>query len=65
MPREMYTYTINVLEKVSFDVDLFMNELEKAIKHLLPYEVTELELWLKNFTFKNPHLYKAQLVIKH
>lgn len=64
MPREMYTYTLNILEKVSFDLDLFINEFKKATKRLLPHERDELDLWLTNFIFVNPHLEPAVLVLK-
>ncbi|ANW95928.1 hypothetical protein AXE80_06380 [Wenyingzhuangia fucanilytica] len=63
MPREMYTYTLNILEKVSFDVDLFINEFNKATKRLLPHEINELHLWVTNFIFMNPHLEPASLVL--
>lgn len=65
MAREMYSYTLTVLEKVSFDVDLFINELAKATKRLLPHELGELELWLNRFVFINPHLEPAKLVIEN
>ncbi len=64
MARAMYKYTLMVLEKVSFDVDLFSNELKKAVKRLLPHEQNELKLWLQKFVFINPHLQPAQLIIK-
>ncbi|MGY5351286.1 hypothetical protein ACXGQW_01725 [Wenyingzhuangia sp. IMCC45533] len=65
MAREMYSYTLTVLEKVSFDVDLFINELHKALQRLLPHEISELKLWLHKFVFMNPHLERAKLVIQH
>ncbi|MDO6738601.1 hypothetical protein [Wenyingzhuangia sp. 2_MG-2023] len=63
MAREMYSYTLTVLEKVSFDTDLFISELKKASERLLPYELSELKLWLNSFVFKNPHLYPARTVL--
>ena len=56
MPRMIYDYTKSVLEKVSFDIDLFMKELKKAIRKLLPYEVEHLRNWLIYFTTQNPQL---------
>ena len=56
MPRMIYDYTKSVLEKVSFDPDLFMKELKKAIKKLLPYEVEHLRNWLVYFTAQHPQL---------
>jgi len=65
MARQMYIYTLDILEKVSFDVDLFTNELKKAIKTLLPHEVTELKVWFNQFVFINPHLEPARVVVKN
>lgn len=56
MPRMIYDYTKSVLEKVSFDVELFMKELKKAVKKLLPYEVEHLKNWLIYFITQNPQL---------
>ncbi len=56
MPRAMYEYTKVVLQKVSFDSELFFRELEKAIGRLLPYEVEELVIWLRQFTANRPEL---------
>ncbi len=64
MAREMYSYTLQILEKVSFDVDLFVNELQKATDRLLPHELNELQVWLNKFVFINPHLEQARLVIE-
>ncbi|NIJ45558.1 hypothetical protein FHR24_002026 [Wenyingzhuangia heitensis] len=63
MAREMYSYTLTILEKVSFDLDLFVNELNKATKRLLPHEVGELQLWLNRFVFMHPHLEPARKLI--
>ncbi|MGY6647619.1 hypothetical protein [Wenyingzhuangia sp. IMCC45574] len=63
MAREMYSYTLTVLEKVSFDTTLFINELKKASERLLPYELRELKLWLNGFVYKNPHLEPARIVL--
>ena len=52
----IYDYTKNVIEKVSFDVKLFVKELRKAIKTLLPYELEHLKKWLLYFTSEKPEL---------
>ncbi|AZJ31328.1 MULTISPECIES: hypothetical protein [Tenacibaculum] len=57
MARAMYEYTKTVLQKVSFNADLFCKELEKALGRLLPYEIDELTIWLKQFTANKPDLY--------
>ncbi len=56
MARAMFDYTKTVLEKVSFSVELFTRELQKALKRLLPHEIDELRLWLVGFTKKKPEL---------
>ncbi len=53
----MYEYTKTVLQKVSFNADLFCKELEKALGRLLPYEIDELTIWLRQFTANKPDLY--------
>ncbi|CAM1339942.1 hypothetical protein C8N26_2146 [Tenacibaculum lutimaris] len=57
MARAMYEYTKTVLQKVSFNADLFCKELEKALGRLLPYEIDELTIWLRQFTANKPDLY--------
>ena len=52
MARAMFDYTIDVLQRVSFNLELFSKELKKAVKRLLPHEVKELRIWLKKFTHK-------------
>ena len=59
MSRSIYNYTIEVLKKVSFNPKLFNKELANASKILLPYEYNELMIWVKNYTFQNPHLYNS------
>ncbi len=59
----MYKYTLTVLEKVSFDTTLFVNELKKATERLLPHELQELRLWLNGYVYKHPHLSPARLVL--
>jgi len=52
----MYTYTIKVLQCVSFDADLFCKELQKALNYLLPHEKAALKQWMRRMVFLNPHL---------
>ena len=56
MARAMFEYTKTVLKKVSFNVDLFCKELDKAFSRLLPYEIAELRIWLQEFTANKPEL---------
>jgi len=63
MARAMFEYTKTVLKKVSFNADLFSKELEKALSRLLPYEVEELKIWLKQFTANKPELYVCLNVV--
>ncbi|MGJ8667201.1 MAG: hypothetical protein ACSHW7_12600 [Patiriisocius sp.] len=56
MARAMYDYTKAVLSKVSFDVNLFCKELEKALSRLLPYEIEELKIWVNSLIAENPQL---------
>jgi DNA replication protein DnaD len=64
MARAMFEYTKTVLKKVSFNSDLFCKELEKALNMLLPFEVKELIIWLKQFTANKPELYVCMYLIK-
>lgn len=64
MKRTMFTYTKNVLEKVSFDPTLFCKELEKALNVLLPYEVEQLLDWLLTYTIEKPELQYCLLRIE-
>lgn len=64
MARAMFEYTKTVLQKVSFSVELFNRELQKALVRLLPYEVDELKLWLVRYTQENPHLSPCMRMIK-
>lgn len=43
--KTMLTYVKTILEKVSFDKDLFEKELRKGIKELLPSEIIDLKNW--------------------
>lgn len=65
MARAMFEYTKTVLKKVSFNTDLFCRELEKALQRLLPHEVKELGIWLKQFTANKPELYVCMALIKN
>jgi len=56
MARAFYNYTLTILEKVSFNPDLFRKELEKAYQSLLPYERAELKIWMQKFLIKHPEL---------
>lgn len=56
MSRAVFDYTKEILEKVSFNSELFNKELEKAMKKLLPYEIEELKIWLNGFTVDRPEL---------
>jgi len=56
MARAFYNYTLTILEKVSFDPELFVKELQKAQASLLPHEQVELNLWLKKFLINKPDL---------
>ncbi|CAM4046868.1 hypothetical protein FLWE109334_07760 [Flavobacterium weaverense] len=59
----MYDYTKSVLERVSFDANLFCKELEKAVKMLLPYEMEQLREWLISFTMEKPELKQCLLIV--
>ena len=43
----MLEYSKLILQKVSFDLQLFHKELGKAVSHLCENEVRELENWLR------------------
>lgn len=60
----MFEYTITVLKKVSFNSDLFCIELGKALMMLLPYEIKELTIWLKQFTANKPELFVCMRLIE-
>jgi hypothetical protein len=64
MARAMFEYTKTVLKKVSFNSDLFCKELEKALNNLLPYEIKELSIWLREFTSNKPELYVCMSLMK-
>ncbi|CAM2879424.1 hypothetical protein [Flavobacterium frigoris] len=64
MSRIIYDYTKEVLERVSFNPELFIKELKKAIKNLLPYEIDHLRKWLLFFTNEKPELKEYLSVIE-
>ena len=64
MARAMFEYTKTVLQKVSFSSDLFCKELEKALQRLLPHEINELSIWLRQYTSNKPELYSCMSLIK-
>ena len=59
----MFSYTKNVLERVSFDPLLFCKEIRKALKVLLPYEIEQLKEWLMQYTQEKPELQHCQLLL--
>lgn len=63
MARMIYDYTKSVLERVSFNPDLFNKELKKAVKNLLPYEMEHLRNWLNFFTVEKPELKQSILIV--
>lgn len=63
MSRMIYDYTKEVLERVSFDIELFMKELKKAVRNLLPYEIDHLKKWLTFFTLEKSELQKCLFIV--
>ena len=61
----MFEYTKTVLEKVSFNKELFKKELEKAVNRLLPYEIKELYYWLREFTINKPDLHTYLVLVNN
>jgi hypothetical protein len=64
MARAMFDYTKAVLKKVSFDVNLFCKELEKALTRLLPYEIEELKIWVNELLTEKPQLNQCLILLK-
>ena len=60
----MFDYTKTVLERVSFDANLFCREVQKAIERLLPYEIEELKIWIGNLTQQKPELNQCLIYLK-
>ncbi|WP_290701137.1 hypothetical protein [Lacinutrix sp.] len=64
MSRAMFEYTKTILNKVSFDVNLFCKEVEKALQRLLPYEIEEIKIYIESLVNKNPDLNKCLIYLK-
>ncbi len=64
MARAMFEYTKTVLKKVSFNVELFCKELNKATERLLPYEIEELRIWLQQYISNKPELFRCLAIVK-
>lgn len=64
MARAMFEYTKTVLDKVSFDANLFCKELQKALQRLLPYEIEELKIYIKSLILQNPDLNQCLIFLK-
>ncbi len=60
----MFEYTKTILNKVSFDVNLFCREVEKALERLLPYEIQELKIYIESLIQKNPDLDQCLIYLK-
>ncbi len=63
MARAMFEYSKTILKKVSFNSELFYKELEKALERLLPHEINELRIWLKQFISNKPELYNCMILM--
>jgi hypothetical protein len=63
MTKTMFSYTKNILERVSFDPILFCKEVEKALKTLLPYEIELLAEWLFQYTKEKPELKQCRIYL--
>ncbi|MDR2221364.1 MAG: hypothetical protein LBE34_01365 [Flavobacteriaceae bacterium] len=57
--RLMFDFARTILENVSFDPKLFYKELEKAINHLLPYDVEQLAKWVSGYVQEKPELHNS------
>ena len=64
MARAMFEYTKTVLNKVSFDANLFCKEVQKAVKRLLPYEIEELRIFIQSLIQQNPDLNQCLIYLK-
>ena len=64
MARAMFDYTKAVLNKVSFDVNLFCIELKKALTRLLPHEIEELKIWVNGLLEEKPQLNQCLIYLK-
>ena len=64
MARAMFEYTKTILNKVSFDVNLFCKEVQKALQRLLPYEIEELKIYITSLVSQNPNLNQCLIYLK-
>jgi hypothetical protein len=64
MARAMFEYTKTILNKVSFDANLFCKEVQKAVQRLLPYEIEELKIYIKSLILQNPDLNQCLIYLK-
>ncbi|KAB1067385.1 hypothetical protein F6U93_11100 [Tamlana haliotis] len=64
MARAMMEYTKTVLDKVSFDSNLFCKEVQKALQRLLPYEIEELKIFILSLIHQNPELNQCLIYLK-
>ena len=64
MARAMFEYTKTILSKVSFDVNLFCKEVQKALQRLLPYEIEELKIYIESLVSQNPNLNHCLIYLK-
>lgn len=64
MSRVMFEYTKTILNKVSFDANLFCKEVKKALQRLLPYEIEELKVFIEFLVTENPGLNKCLIYLK-
>ncbi|OIQ23003.1 hypothetical protein [Lacinutrix sp. MedPE-SW] len=64
MARAMFEYTKTVLNKVSFDTNLFCKEVQKALQRLLPYEIEELKIYIQSLVHENPDLDQCLIYLK-
>lgn len=63
MARAFFEYTKIILEKVSFDKNIFKRELAKANKLMLPHERKELMVWFRAFCIKRPELSDLEFIL--
>jgi hypothetical protein len=64
MARAMFEYTKTILNKVSFDVNLFCKEVQKALQRLLPYEIEELKIYIESLVNENPDLDRCLIYLE-
>jgi len=60
----MFEYTKTILNKVSFDANLFCKEVQKALQRLLPYEIKELKIYIESLIQENPDLDQCLIYLK-